>query len=159
MSRRRRRTRLPRGVVAALPAVAAAVAVAASVISATPVVAAWSDAEYAGATVTATGMTAPTKTTCAVNLGLSVTYSWTNPTTGAPRTGYVVGIYRQGVLQASANVAAGATSVSTSGLLTSLLGGVTYEVRLQAVNNAWASTAVTGTFSTTLAGLVSGCTW
>jgi hypothetical protein len=143
----------------AVAAVAVPLTIAAVLAVATPVVAAWADAEHAQATVTATGMTPPTKTTCANNLGLSVTYSWTNPTTGAPRTGYLFAIYRQGVLQASSTLAAGATSASTSGLLSSLLGGVTYEVRLQAVNNSWASTAVTGTFSTTLAGLVSGCTW
>jgi hypothetical protein len=148
-----------RRVVAAVAAVPLAAAIAVTTLQTAPVEAAWGDAEFSRATVTAIGMTAPTKTTCANNLGLSASFSWTNPTTGAPRTGYVFAIYRQGVLQASANLAAGATSASTSGLLTTLLGGVTYEVRLQAVNNAWASTAVSGTFSTTLAGLISGCTW
>ncbi|KZE89180.1 fibronectin type III domain-containing protein [Microbacterium sp. TNHR37B] len=121
--------------------------------------AAWTDQELSAASIASTGVVAPTKNGCSIVLGLSVTYSWINPTTGAPRTGYVLEILRQGVVQASITVAAGATSASTSGLLSTLLGGVTYDVRVRAVSNTWSSPAVTGTFSTTLAGLITGCTW
>lgn len=121
--------------------------------------AAWTDQELAAATIASTGVVAPTRNGCSIVLGLSVTYSWINPTTGAPRTGYVLEILRQGVVQASTTVAAGATSASTSGLLSTLLGGVTYDVRVRAVSGSWSSPAVTGTFSTTLAGLITGCTW
>lgn len=130
------------------------------VAGARPVEAAWSGSEYATATVASTTMTAPTKNGCTIAiLGLSVTFNWTNPSTGAPRTGYVFEIYQGSTLVGSAAPASAATSQSTSGLLSTLLGGITYDVRLRAANNLWRSAPVTGTFTTSLAGLITACSW
>jgi len=124
-----------------------------------PVEAAWTDSEYATASVTSTSMVAPAKNGCSVNLGLSVTYNWVNASTGAPRTGYVFEVYQAGVLKGSSSPAASATSVSTSGLLGTLLSGVTYDVRLSAANGLWRSPVATGTFAVTVLGVVTSCTW
>jgi hypothetical protein len=62
-------------------------------------------------------------------------------------------------MRGSSSPAATATSVSTSGLLGTLLGGVTYDVRLRAVNNAWNSPVIMGTFSVSVLGVITGCTW
>jgi len=125
-----------------------------------PVEAAWGDGEHMSASVTSTSLAAPAKAGCSVAiLGLSTTYNWTNPTTGAPRTGYVFEIYQDGALRGSTTLAASATSASTSDLLGTLLGGVTYEVRLRAVSNGWNSPVLTGSFAVSLLGLITGCTW
>jgi hypothetical protein len=132
-----------------------------ALIGARPVEAAWADGEYATASVASTSLVAPSKVSCAPQplLGLYATYNWTNATTGAPRTGYAFEVYQGSTLLGSSAPAASATSATTSGLLATLLGGVTYTVHLQAVNGLWRSPAVTGTFTTTLAGLITGCTW
>lgn len=154
------RLRAARGAVRLVIALAV-VAGLGAIASARPVAAAgWPDSEYATTVVSTTSVLAPTKTGCANNLGLSVTYRWSSPAGGATRTDYVFGVYYQGVLQGSPTTpTAAATSVSTTGLLTSLLGGVTYTVRLQAASGAWRSAAVTGTFTTSVLGVITGCTW
>lgn len=137
---------------------AGAVVTLCALAGAGPVEAAWVDPEYATVSVTSTSLVAPTKNGC-TNIALSATFNWTNPSTGAPRTGYVFKIYQGSTLVGSAAPASTATSQATSGLLSTLLGGITYSVRLRAANNLWRSTAVTGTFTVSLAGLITGCTW
>jgi hypothetical protein len=140
--------------------------IGATAMAASPsVVASWTDAEYATASITATSMSTPAKVTpCTVApLGLSATFSWNAGAGGAPVDHYVVGVYQGGTLQGSETTVAPAatppTSVTTSSLLSTLLGGATYDIRVQAVRGNWRSPVAAGTFTTTLAGLVSGCTW
>ncbi|MDL9978991.1 hypothetical protein [Microbacterium candidum] len=146
-----------RALIATIGLVIAAGALAAS----QPVTAAWTDTEFATTSVVSTSLVAPTKTSCSVDvvLGLSATFNWTNPTTGAPRTGYVFQIYNGATLVGSATPAANATTQSTSGLLSTLLNSVTYTVQLRAANNLWRSPVATGTFTTTALGLITSCTW
>lgn len=126
--------------------------------------AAWSDPERASAT-TASGFVARPGpgTPCTYGL-LSATFTWTTPTGGVPRGGYIASAFLNGApVGTPQTYGPTETSGSTSGLLGNLLDNRVYEIRLQAYHSStavdgWRSTALVGTVSTTALGLITGCT-
>jgi hypothetical protein len=128
--------------------------------SAHPTQAAWTDDEYASATVTSTTLPPPTKGTCTGGVA-TFTVRWTpvagppaatgysitatNPTTGA----VVAGPYA--VTPGSANSYVGAT------LLGTLIAG-NYNINLVAVYQNWRSTTITWPISMAVLGLLVTCT-
>jgi hypothetical protein len=140
-------------------AVAAALLVTAGAVTAShPTAAAWTDSEYATATITSTGLAAPTKGTCTAALA-SFTVRWT-PSAAAPTpTGYTVNATNPttgAVVAGPVSLAAGSTSYTSSTLLGAVLVG-TYNVNVFANYNNWTSSAITWPVTVVLLGLSVTC--
>ena len=125
--------------------------------------AAWTDSEYATTAVSSGFVARPNPGQACTTALASATFFWTAGAGGVPRGGYVVSAFLDGApVGTPQTYPANATQASTATLLSSLLGGRTYEIRVQAFvgsqPTSWTSPRLVGTLRTTLAGLVTGCT-
>lgn len=107
-------------------------------------VAAWADQEVATTSPLTAGTVTPvTQMTCTAGLLQPVTFNWTAPAGGLPRTGYRWTV--TGAISGSGSLVAGATSVT---LTTGLLGVGSGTFSLYSVGpGGWESSAKTGSLT------------
>ncbi|WP_438353660.1 hypothetical protein [Microbacterium sp. CJ88] len=124
-----------------------------------PTEAAWTDGEYAQATIASTILAAPAKGVCAANLA-SFTVNWTPSATIPAATGYLVTATNPStgaVVGGPISLTPGTVSSYTSGtLLGSLIAG-TYNINVVAVYQNWRSTPITWPVTVIVLGLLVSC--
>lgn len=121
-----------------------AVLVTAVAITAAPprqTLASWSDAEHATAALTAGTVEAPTALHCTAGLLSDVTFTWTAPVGGAPRTGYTWVL--TGLAFGSGTLAANATSVTLPAGILNVIATSTFTLYANGTGT-WTSSSLTG---------------